>query len=171
MRPGLRFKVLTRDNYTCRYCGAKAPDVPLHVDHVLPKSRGGKDVVDNLVTACKPCNEGKHASLTEQAQPDMTEDEFREQRAELLELAQNWFWHDLAGMESEWEDFVGRPPTRREVVLLGRLILGFGFDGVRRAMRVIAARDGVYGVGEPVVDLDIFEIHQMLKRWRTDGLA
>ena len=33
---GLRFDVLRRDNYTCKYCGAKAPNVQLHVDHVIP---------------------------------------------------------------------------------------------------------------------------------------
>lgn len=55
----LRFTVLRRDNYTCRYCGAKAPDVQLEVDHVVPASDGGSSTVDNLVTACLACNRGK----------------------------------------------------------------------------------------------------------------
>lgn len=55
----LRFEILRRDNYTCRYCGAKAPDVPLRVDHVLPETLGGTDDPSNLVTACEPCNSGK----------------------------------------------------------------------------------------------------------------
>lgn len=55
----LRFEVLKRDNYTCRYCGAKAPDVALTVDHVIPTTLGGGDDPTNLVSACEPCNSGK----------------------------------------------------------------------------------------------------------------
>jgi hypothetical protein len=55
----LRFRVLERDGFTCRYCGRGAPDVVLHVDHVYPRSRGGKNDMANLVTACRDCNLGK----------------------------------------------------------------------------------------------------------------
>lgn len=55
----LRFEILRRDNHTCRYCGAKAPDVALAVDHVIPQTLGGNDDPTNLVTACVDCNQGK----------------------------------------------------------------------------------------------------------------
>lgn len=55
----LRFEILRRDDHTCRYCGGKAPDVALTVDHVVPTALGGKDDPANLVTACQPCNAGK----------------------------------------------------------------------------------------------------------------
>lgn len=55
----LRYEILRRDNHTCRYCGASAPDVPLRVDHVTAVALGGTDSPDNLVTACEPCNSGK----------------------------------------------------------------------------------------------------------------
>lgn len=55
----LRFEILRRDNYTCRYCGAKAPDATLTVDHVIPVVLGGGDEPNNLVTACTDCNAGK----------------------------------------------------------------------------------------------------------------
>lgn len=55
----LRFEILRRDGHTCRYCGAKAPDVALTVDHVIPLALGGGDEPNNLVTACQPCNAGK----------------------------------------------------------------------------------------------------------------
>lgn len=61
----LRYQVLRRDNYTCRYCGVYAPFAQLVVDHVMPRSRGGQDVMENLVTACDPCNSGKSAALPE----------------------------------------------------------------------------------------------------------
>jgi hypothetical protein len=55
----IRFEILKRDNHTCRYCGASAPDVTLHVDHVTPQALGGTDDPTNLVTACVDCNLGK----------------------------------------------------------------------------------------------------------------
>lgn len=54
-----RFEVLKRDNHTCRYCGAAAPDAILTVDHVTPVSLGGSDDPSNLVAACRDCNYGK----------------------------------------------------------------------------------------------------------------
>jgi len=58
----LRYEVLRRDNFTCRYCGASAPDVVLEVDHVVPVSLGGTDHPRNLVAACVDCNSGKSSS-------------------------------------------------------------------------------------------------------------
>ena len=58
-----RFFVLYRDNFTCRYCGAKAPDVKFHVDHKIPVSKGGNSELSNLVTACVDCNYGKSNQL------------------------------------------------------------------------------------------------------------
>ncbi len=62
--PGLRlrFKVLRRDNFSCRQCG-KSPatvlGVILHVDHIFPWSNGGETVFENLQTLCEKCNLGK----------------------------------------------------------------------------------------------------------------
>lgn len=55
----LRYEVLRRDGHTCRYCGGKAPDVMLTVDHVVPVALGGSDEPENLVAACVACNAGK----------------------------------------------------------------------------------------------------------------
>ena len=55
----VRFEVLRRDDNTCQYCGGKAPDVRLTVDHVMPAALGGSDFPDNLVAACEDCNAGK----------------------------------------------------------------------------------------------------------------
>ena len=60
-----RFRIFTRDNFTCQYCGAKAPEVKLHLDHIHPKSKGGKDEEDNYITACQECNLGKSAMWNE----------------------------------------------------------------------------------------------------------
>lgn len=58
--PGLRYEVLKRDGGRCVLCGdSKKDGVKLHVDHILPRSKGGKDTLDNLQTLCQPCNLGK----------------------------------------------------------------------------------------------------------------
>lgn len=55
----VRFQVLSRDKFTCQYCGRKAPDVALEVDHIHPKSKDGSNWLTNLLTACVDCNGGK----------------------------------------------------------------------------------------------------------------
>ena len=74
----IRTAVLKRDDYTCRYCGTyrKGERVwaggsgrkaryrsALHVDHVIPKSKGGSDELENLVTSCVGCNLEKYNKL------------------------------------------------------------------------------------------------------------
>ncbi|MFH1829896.1 MAG: HNH endonuclease [Pseudomonadota bacterium] len=58
----LRLKVLSRDNFRCVYCGrSPATDVgiKLHLDHIIPFSKCGKSVENNLQTLCQDCNLGK----------------------------------------------------------------------------------------------------------------
>jgi hypothetical protein len=58
----LRARVLIRDNCICKMCGAspaKNPEVELHVDHIVPWSKGGETWIDNLQTLCSVCNIGK----------------------------------------------------------------------------------------------------------------
>lgn len=55
----MRFQILERDSFTCRFCGKRAPETELEVDHVVPRAKGGSDDTSNLVTACRDCNRGK----------------------------------------------------------------------------------------------------------------
>lgn len=55
----LRFAVLERDKFTCRYCGRKAPDVVLHVEHITSVHSGGTNSLNNLIASCSDCNLGK----------------------------------------------------------------------------------------------------------------
>ena len=52
-----RKAVLARDAWTCQYCGHQAAG--LTVDHVIPRSRGGQSVWENIVASCAPCNRKK----------------------------------------------------------------------------------------------------------------
>lgn len=59
----MRWAILYRDQFRCRYCGAQAGDegVKLVVDHAKSVSDGGGTTLDNLVTACQQCNSSKGA--------------------------------------------------------------------------------------------------------------
>lgn len=60
--PGIRWQVFKRDNWRCISCRVKAAEddtVILHVDHILPRSKGGRDEIDNYQTLCDKCNIGK----------------------------------------------------------------------------------------------------------------
>lgn len=127
----LRFEVLRRDGYACRYCGAKAPDATLTVDHVIPTALGGGDEPNNLVTACADCNNGKSSTPPDAV---IVEDvdaaallwsraieraaEMREADVQALDAAVNevddewWTWTNVMGRPywrpDDWRDSVER---------------------------------------------------------------
>lgn len=55
----IRFEIFKRDGFCCAYCGSKPPEVILHVDHIVPVSKGGTNDILNLITSCLGCNIGK----------------------------------------------------------------------------------------------------------------
>jgi 5-methylcytosine-specific restriction endonuclease McrA len=57
--PLSRRTVLARDHYTCQYCGSQPGRAQLTLDHVVPRSRGGQTHWENVVTACRSCNQRK----------------------------------------------------------------------------------------------------------------
>ena len=68
-RPTVRLtkrEVLRRDEYTCQYCGQRAPY--LTIDHVVPRRLGGGHIWENLVAACPNCNHRKGGRTLEQVQ-------------------------------------------------------------------------------------------------------
>jgi hypothetical protein len=60
LKPSLRFKILHRDKYRCQTCGATAAGgADLHIDHILPVSKGGTNHESNLRVLCSECNIGR----------------------------------------------------------------------------------------------------------------
>ncbi|HLU39627.1 MAG TPA: HNH endonuclease [Planctomycetota bacterium] len=57
--PFTRRNLYHRDDYTCQYCGVRLPVDRLSIDHVRPRSKGGKTSWDNCVLACVRCNTRK----------------------------------------------------------------------------------------------------------------
>jgi 5-methylcytosine-specific restriction endonuclease McrA len=60
--------IYLRDNYTCQYCGLPGQPQELTLDHILPQSRGGKSVWENLVTCCRKCNSKKKDQTPREAE-------------------------------------------------------------------------------------------------------
>ena len=64
---GLRWDILDRDDRKCVVCGREEKDkVKLHIDHIVPVSKGGQSVPENLQTLCQDCNLGKGNKLEEE---------------------------------------------------------------------------------------------------------
>ena len=63
--PCTRKNILLRDEYRCQYCFQHLKESDLTIDHVLPRSKGGKSTWTNVVAACKPCNQHKRDLLIE----------------------------------------------------------------------------------------------------------
>ena len=89
----IRFEVFKRDRFTCQYCGAKAPETVLNVDHIEPVAKGGGDEILNLITSCFDCNNGKRdkrlvdSSVLEKQRQQL---ELLQERREQIELMLEW---------------------------------------------------------------------------------
>ena len=69
-RPAIRLtrkNLMLRDAHQCQYCARRPPVRDLNIDHVIPRSRGGEDSWENLVTACRVCNLRKGRRTPEEA--------------------------------------------------------------------------------------------------------
>jgi 5-methylcytosine-specific restriction endonuclease McrA len=62
-----RSNVLTRDGFTCQYCGVRPQRCELNLDHVVPRSHGGRSTWENVVASCLDCNRRKGGRTPEQA--------------------------------------------------------------------------------------------------------
>ena len=93
-----RQNIFKRDGNRCQYCGA---DGFLTLDHVYPKSRGGKTTWDNLITACKHCNAKKGDSTPEEANMPLKTKPYKPSFI--------MFLRDFSGnVDDNWLPFVGR---------------------------------------------------------------
>ena len=85
-----RFEVLKRDNLTCQYCGAKAPDAILEIDHVKPVAGGGCGCLSNLKTACVDCNRGKGVTILHRNSEEALDEVYLKAFA-IQKRFQDWF--------------------------------------------------------------------------------
>lgn len=75
-----------RDRHLCLYCGKTFSDSELTRDHIVPTSRGGKDVWENVVAACRRCNQHKGNYLLQETRMELLAMPYRPNLAEYLAL-------------------------------------------------------------------------------------
>lgn len=86
--------ILIRDRFKCAYCGARREK--LSIDHIIPKSRGGKMTFENCVAACKPCNLKKGGRTPNEARMYLKIRPYQPTISEFLRLKfENLGLHDL----------------------------------------------------------------------------
>ena len=88
-----RRAVFARDHWTCQYCGRAAENV----DHVIPRSAGGEHAWENVVAACRRCNQRKENRLAHEVGLRLARTPF---------VPADGFRLSLGRLEPEWEPFL-----------------------------------------------------------------
>jgi 5-methylcytosine-specific restriction endonuclease McrA len=103
--PLSRRALLLRDDYTCQYCGAQPGRENLTIDHVIPRSRGGRTEWENVVAACGACNRKKGNRTPEEAGMTLLHKPHRPRfwAMALLTMATNDVWRKYLNMNGSDE--------------------------------------------------------------------
>jgi 5-methylcytosine-specific restriction endonuclease McrA len=95
-----RINLMARDNFQCQYCGTKPHRTELNLDHVVPRSLGGRSTWENVVTSCVDCNRRKGGRTPRQAHMKLRR---RPERPRWTPLA-NLMWSSVR--YQEWRPFL-----------------------------------------------------------------
>jgi 5-methylcytosine-specific restriction endonuclease McrA len=96
-----RRNLMFRDAHQCQYCGRRPALRDLNIDHVTPRSRGGGDSWENLVTACRDCNLRKGWKTPDEANMRLARAPFRPKWTMTAQLLMGAGWRF-----KEWEAFL-----------------------------------------------------------------
>ena len=99
-----RSNVYDRDGGKCQYCKTKVHLHSYTYDHVVPKSRGGKTVWDNIVVSCIACNQKKGCRTLDQAGMKLVSKPVRPKKLSGRHLRFNILWR--VGMPETWKSFL-----------------------------------------------------------------
>lgn len=159
----LRFEVFKRDSFTCQYCGRKAPDVLLHVDHIEPVSKGGTNDLLNLITSCVDCNSGKSdRKLSDSNVLDKQREQLEalQERKEQIEMMFQWqkglldLDDNVTDQLSEyWSEVVaGYSLNANGLKKLKALKRRFKVGEIMEAMKIAAEQYIEFEAGEPTAE-------------------
>lgn len=90
-----RRAVFARDNHRCGYCGQTADSI----DHVMPRSRGGKNVWENVIAACRGCNLRKRDRTPEEAGMHLS-------TVPRAPREMSWITYAVPRVPEEWKPFL-----------------------------------------------------------------
>ena len=141
----VRFEVFKRDNFTCQYCGRKAPDVILEVDHINPVKNGGDNSITNLITSCFDCNRGKGKRKLTQNEEIKKQQKMLEElnkKREQLEMLVKWK-EELENLDNEMVDKIEDILNEKDIFLseygkenIKRHIKKYGFEEVYECTKI-----------------------------------
>lgn len=172
----IRFEVFKRDSFSCQYCGKTPPNCILEIDHIIPKSKGGKDELINLITSCFDCNRGKDDKdiTNKKHRPDIKKinselqsqlDEMQKYYAiqqELIFLKEE----ELKEIIKYWYKNVSSYISERQIISIRRFLQDFNSEEILHAIEIACSK--TYGW------LNRFKyMCGILHNWRKDknGLA
>lgn len=155
-----RFEVFKRDGFICQYCGSKPPQTILHLDHIIPVSKGGGNELINYITSCVDCNLGKSDKLLSDkiAPVQIVKDAEQERLLQLQELnkwlkskrkMQDQWFRDVSDF---WLELEGEDP--KQFIISGnradsvRVFLSkMPCEEIIDALRIASCRKGVHSYG------------------------
>lgn len=147
----LRFEVFKRDNFLCAYCGKHPPEVILEVDHIISKKEGGKDNIENLITACFECNRGK-GSISLDSIPNTLQEKIKKQKESLKQLKAFYKYQERNYQEKEkdveklndiWTNLSPNKSwdfTETGKIQLKNLLNRFTFYDIKEAMEIASIK-------------------------------
>tara|TARA_Y100001968_G_scaffold164390_1_gene150436 strand:+ start:1596 stop:2102 length:507 start_codon:yes stop_codon:yes gene_type:complete len=98
--PLSRKNIFQRDNNCCQYCGQR--NKKLSIDHVLPRSRGGTDIWENVITSCLQCNVAKGNRTPEEAKMPLKQNPYKPLNNMSFETTKQIH----SGQHKEWRKYV-----------------------------------------------------------------
>lgn len=147
----IRFEVLKRDSFTCQYCGMKAPDVVLHVDHIKPVAKGGANAMTNLVASCLGCNLGKGATtLSDDSAVKKSQRQAEEIQNNVEQLEMMGKWYDgLRDIENKKNEITHK--------YLNNILMSHGYSLSAKGKIDVVKLVKKYGVKHTLKSIDIWE--------------
>ena len=154
--------ILRRAEKRGQYCGATAPEVVLHVDHINPVANGGQNDIVNLITSCQNCNLGKAAVPLSDASAiakSRRQMELLQERREQLEMVMEWH----RGISNIADDAAQCAAERWEELVDGRFSLNeHGMKNMRRLVKKYGIQETLIAIEQaldsiPVIDSDSVE--------------
>lgn len=101
-----RVNVYARDRSECQYCGRRLPRAHLNLDHVVPRSRGGRSAWENVVCSCIECNRRKGDRTPTEAGMRLVRRPYRPQWTPFVARSHPWRRYD------DWLPFLHGSDTR-----------------------------------------------------------
>jgi hypothetical protein len=155
-----RFEVFKRDSFACQYCGKKAPDVLLVIDHIEPVAKGGTNDILNLITSCRDCNSGKadrqlaDTTVLDKQRQQLEDLQERKEQIEMMFRWQNGLLelddHVTTQLSKFWSERVpGFNLNESGIKSLRRLKREFELDEIMTAMKIATEQYLEYVDGSP----------------------